>query len=343
VRYRVRTASQGAEALRIAQEIKPDVIVSDVAMPEMDGFQLCRELRSREETRATPIVLVTARTEVASVLEGFEAGANDYVLKPFHGRELLARVDVHVRLRRMMQEFALRERHAILGVLAASVAHQVRNPLTTLVSGLPAMRARMDSKLDPSTRNLIEIMIDCAGRVERLTRDLMDLSRVDREEGGDFRPSDGLRASIRLIEARLPDGVVIDTQITEAPIISGRPGDMNHVFMNVLDNATKAVGTSGRIRVEANVHDRKYIVRIGDSGPGIDSEAAERIFEPFFTTRQAGEGTGLGLAIARQVTQNCGGSIEVGRSELGGAAFTIQIPLAHRSLAASSLNATTPV
>src|SRR5439155_1338814 len=154
----------------------------------------------------------TARTEVASVLEGFEAGANDYVLKPFHGRELLARVDVHVRLKRMMQEFALRERHAMLGVLAASVAHQVRNPLTTLVSGLPAMRSKLAGKITDSTQQLMDVMIDCAGRIERLTVDLMDLSRVDREAGGEFSPSDGLRAAVRLVRARIPETVTIEEQ-----------------------------------------------------------------------------------------------------------------------------------
>ena len=151
VRYRVRTASDGAQAVRLALELKPDVVVSDVAMPGMDGYQLCRALRADAVTRTIPLLLVTARTEVASVLEGFEAGANDYVLKPFHGRELLARVDVHVQLRRMVQEFAQRERHATLGVLAASVAHQVRNPLTTLVSGLPAMRSRISKTVDERT------------------------------------------------------------------------------------------------------------------------------------------------------------------------------------------------
>jgi signal transduction histidine kinase len=265
---------------------------------------------------------------MASVLEGFEAGANDYVLKPFHGRELLARVDVHVRLRRMVQELALRERHAMLGVLAASVAHQVRNPLTTLVSGLPAMRGRLEGKVNQTTFDLIEVMIDCAERIERLTRDLMDLSRVDREADGLYDPSEGLRGAVRLVRARAPDTVAIEEQIAPARVVEGRPGDMNHVYLNLLDNALRAVVPQGSIRVEASIEGTDYVVRVSDSGPGIDDETAERVFEPFYTTRPAGEGTGLGLAIASQVLKQCGGRIALGRSTLGGAEFTVYIPLA---------------
>jgi signal transduction histidine kinase len=330
-RYRVHAASDGRKGLALALEIRPDVIISDVAMPEMDGYQLCRAIRGHAETRATPFLLVTARTEVASVLEGFDAGANDYILKPFHGRELLARVDVHVRLRRMMREFAARERHATLGVLAASVAHQVRNPLTSLVSGLPAMRSKLGNVVDESTQQLMDVMIDCAQRIERLTTDLTDLSRVDREVGGPYRPSDGLRAAIRLVKARLPATVEVEEQINEAPIIDGRPGDMNHVFLNLLDNAARAVGDQGRIRIQGAIDAGSYVIHVGDSGPGIDDAIARHIFEPFFTTRQAGEGTGLGLAVAQQVVMQCGGQIELGRSELGGALFTVSIPIVLRA------------
>jgi signal transduction histidine kinase len=330
VSYRVRAANDGAKALALLPDLNPDVIVSDVAMPEMDGYTLCRRLRANRDTASIPVVLVTARTEVASVLEGFDAGANDYVLKPFHGRELLARVDVHVRLRRMVQELALRERHAMLGVLAASVAHQVRNPLTTLVSGLPAMRGRLDGKVSQTTFDLIDIMIDCAGRIERLTRDLMDLSRVDREVDGEYRPADGLRAAIRLVRARTPDTVVIDEDITDPGIVEGRPGDMNHVYLNLLDNALRAVMPQGTIRVTAATEGPDYVIRVGDSGYGVDAQTAARVFEPFYTTRPAGEGTGLGLAIARQVLMQCGGSIALGRSELGGAQFVVHIPLVRR-------------
>jgi signal transduction histidine kinase len=327
-RYRVRAANDGKKGLALALELRPDVVVSDVAMPEMDGYQLCRALRARAETHATPILLVTARTEAASVLEGFDAGASDYILKPFHGRELLARVDVHVGLRRMMREFAVRERHATLGVLAASVAHQVRNPLTSLVSGLPAMRFKLGNAIGQSTLQLMDVMIDCAQRIERLTADLTDLSRVDREVGGPYRPSEGLRAAIRLVQARLPLSLAVEENITDAPVIDGRAGDMNHVFLNLLDNAVRAAGDHGKVRIDAALIDGAYVIRIGDSGSGVDEATAKHIFEPFFTTRKAGEGTGLGLAVAQQVVMQCGGQIELGRSELGGALFTVSIPLA---------------
>ena len=328
VRYRVRAVGNGREALALVPELKPDVVVSDVAMGSMDGYELCRALRNMDETRTLPVLLVTARTDISSVLTGFEAGANDYVLKPFHGRELLARVDVHVRVRRMVQELALQERHAMLGVLAASVAHQVRNPLTSLVSGLPAMRRRIGPKIDSSSLELMDVMVECAERIERLTQDLLDLSRVDREEGGKYRPSDGLRAALRLFRTRASEGVNIEDDVETSAMIDGRVGDMNHVFMNLLDNALRALGPIGAIRVRGTTENDYYVVRIEDSGPGIDAETAQRIFEPFFTTREAGEGTGLGLAIARQVVTAAGGTIEVGRSALGGALFTTRIPMA---------------
>jgi signal transduction histidine kinase len=333
VRYRVRTATNGADALVVALHHKPDVVVSDVAMSGMDGYELCRGLRANAETRTVPIVLVTARTDLSSVLTGFEAGANDYVLKPFHGRELLARVDVHVRVRRMVQELALQERHAMLGVLAASVAHQVRNPLSALVSGLPAMRKRVGASVDAQSLELIDVMIDCAERIERLTQDLLDLSRVDREEGGKYRPSDGLRAALRLFRTRAGEGVTIEDDIESSVISEGRVGDINHVFMNLLDNALRAIGERGTIRVRGKMQDGFYVTQIEDSGPGVDEQTAERIFEPFFTTREAGQGTGLGLAIARQVINSAGGTIEIGRSSLGGAVFTTRIPVTSRDTA----------
>ncbi len=324
--YRVQTARNGEEALALILAARPDAVVSDVAMPRMDGFELCRRLRALDETRSLPVLLLTARRDVGRVLEGFEAGADDYVAKPFHGRELLARLGVQVRLRGMVSEMAHRERLASLGVLAASIAHQVRNPLAALLSGLPAMRRKLATALDPLADEMMGVMIDSASRVERLTVDLLDLSRVDREDVARFKPSDGLQASLRLVESRVSDNVKIETEIDEAIELDGRPGDMNHVFLNLIDNALRAVAPGGTVRVHAGQRAGAFVLEVGDSGPGVDPGRAEWIFGPFATTRPAGEGTGLGLAISRQVVLQHGGTITVGRSDLGGALFVVKLP-----------------
>ncbi len=325
--YRVRAAGDGFQGFELARRLVPDVIVSDVAMPEMDGYELCRRLRAQPETKNVPVLLVTARTELASVLQGFDAGANDYLLKPFHTTELLARVDVHVRLRRLTAQLARQERLAALGSLAASVAHNVRNPLSALISGLPAMRNRLAPTLDPSTGELMGIMVDCAERIERMTLDLLDLSRIDREVSGDFAPGIGLLACTRMFAARVGPELDLVTDIDTTAVASGRAGDINHVFMNVIDNALRAVSSTGRIEVRGEPSDGHYVVTVADSGDGIDAESIDRIFEPFWTTRAAGEGTGLGLSIARQIVEEHSGTITAGRSPLGGALFTLRLPL----------------
>jgi len=264
-----------------------------------------------------------------------QSAATEYLGESLSDRDLLARVDLHVGLRRMAQDLALSERRAMLGVTAASVAHQLRNPLTTLIAGLPAMRSRMRDRVDPQTFELVDVMIDCSERIERLSRDLMDLSRVDQEASCVFSPSDGLRSALRLAKARVIGTITIDDQVQDCTSIEGRAGDINHVFLNLLDNAIRAVGESGRIRISATLENGHYVTRIADSGRGVEPEVAERIFEPFFTTRRAGEGTGLGLAIARQIVRQHGGEIAVSRSELGGALFTVQLPTAPAAQSAS--------
>jgi signal transduction histidine kinase len=326
-RYRVRSAADGRAGLALAKELRPDVVVSDVAMPEMDGYELCRRLRSQEETSGVPILLVTARTDVNSVLQGFDAGANDYLLKPFHARELLARVDVHVRLRRLIGQLARQERLAALGSLAASVAHNVRNPLSALISGLPAMRARLAPVVDQYTGELMGIMLDSAERIERMTLDLLDVSRIDRELSGEFAPGAGLLACTRILESRVTFDVQLKVDVDDKVIANGRAGDMNHVFMNVIDNALRAVGSKGIIEVRGLVEGDAYVVTVADSGVGIPPSELGRIFEPFYTTRAAGEGTGLGLSIARQIIEEHAGSITAGVAALGGAVFTIRMPL----------------
>jgi signal transduction histidine kinase len=327
-RYRVRGVESGQAAVSLANTIDPAVVVSGATLADMTAQELCRALRKEPRTRSTPVLIVEHTVDGPERSTRSSSRPTDYLRAPVAETELLARVDLHVGLRRMAQDLALSERRAMLGVTAASVAHQLRNPLTTLIAGLPAMRSRMRDRVDAQTIELVDVMIDCADRIERLSRDLMDLSRVDREPSGAFSPADGLRSAVRLAKARVIGAVTLDDQVQDCTPIQGRAGDINHVFLNLLDNAIRAVGDRGRIRITAAAENGFYMTRIADSGGGVDPSAAERIFEPFFTTRKPGDGTGLGLAIARQIVRQHGGELSVSRSELGGALFTVQLPMA---------------
>jgi signal transduction histidine kinase len=324
VRYRVEAARDGQQGLEIALRLQPDAIVSDIAMPKMDGYQLCREIRSREESARVPIVLLTSRTNLSRVLEGFGAGADDYITKPFHAPELLARVSVHLLLARLMKEMAHRERLATLGLVAASIAHQVRNPLSAIQNTIEALRERVSA--GPRTEGMFALIADCTARIEKLTDDLLDLSRVDRGELGRFRPAEGIRACVRVLAAGLPSKTKIITHLDDEVEVLGRSGDLNHVFLNLIDNALRAVGGEGTVSITAGRIDRDFVLEVADSGPGIPEIHREAIFEPFYSTRVAGEGTGLGLFLVKKVVAAHKGSVAVGRSELGGASFIVRLP-----------------
>jgi signal transduction histidine kinase len=333
--FRVRAVTRVADAIELARTLCPDVVIGDAAMLEREGPEICRAFRAADHSKGVPVLILAARDDSEHVRAAFEAGASDCLLVPFDASDLIARAELHVRLRRVTSQLARHERLAALGSLAASVAHNVRNPLSALISGLPAMRKRLSPYLDETTSELMDVMLDCATRIERMTLDLLDLSRIDRHASGEFAPGSGLLACTRMFGARV-DGAEVDlvTDVDVLAMTSGRAGDVNHVFMNVLDNALRAIEDKGKVVVRGAVDDGFYVVTIGDSGRGIDSDQLPRVFEPFWTTRAAGEGTGLGLAIARQIVEEHGGTIAAGRSALGGAEFTIRLPLRRAERAA---------
>jgi signal transduction histidine kinase len=323
--YRVEVANDGEEGLALVRARRPEAVVSDIAMPKLDGIELCRRLRAVPDTRSLPILLVTARRQIDRVLEGFEAGANDFIAKPFHPRELLARLESHLLARRVLHEMAHRERLVSLGVLAASVAHQVRNPLSALKNTVTALQRRVPADVMPATPPMFALIAECVDRIEKFTQDLLDLSRIERPDGGDFRPAAGIESAVRLLSTRLPPAVEVVVDLDGAVELTGKPGEMNYVFMNLIDNAFRAVGASGRVEIRGRREGEDFVFEVGDSGPGVPEGRRRWIFEPFATTR-ASDGTGLGLYIARKVVIDHGGDISVSTSQLGGALFRVRIP-----------------
>lgn len=326
-RCRVRAVGNGEAALELALAEPPDVVVTDISMPKMDGLELCRALVADERTRGAPVILLTAHQQLSTILAGYEAGASDYVTKPFHGRELQARVEVQLRLRSLLSEVAHKERLAGVGILAAEVAHHIRNPLSVVNAGMDLMINRLPDPSDDQVAALARTMRESARRIDQLIGDLLHLSVNDTATAHRFDLAEELRSAIRLTLTQLPDEVKLRFELDQSLPILGRPGEIGALLLNFLDNARRAVGDRGAIEVRGFPEGDRVVITVDDDGPGIDPADFEVVFEPFFTTRAPGEGTGLGLSIARQVATRHGGEVTAGASPLGGARFQLTLPL----------------
>ena len=217
------------------------------------------------------------------------------------------------------------EKLAVLGTLAAGLAHEVRNPANAIVNGLrPVHRYLTELQGDPDFLTSVKIAIDAGDQIARLVGDLLDVGRTDRGlEPWD--PHQGIEAAIRLLSHRTQH-VSFDRDFKFRGEILGRPPALNQIFLNLFDNALRAAGEGGRVRVASRPDREGVEITIADSGPGIPPDLAQRIFDPFFTTREVGEGTGLGLHFSRQVAYDHGGSLDLITAPGWGACFKLWLP-----------------
>jgi signal transduction histidine kinase len=217
------------------------------------------------------------------------------------------------------------EKLAVLGTLAAGLAHEVRNPANAIVNGLrPVQRYLIEANGDPDYTTSVQIAIDAGDQIARLVGDLLDVGRTDRGVEP-WDPHQGIEAAIRLLSYRT-QRVSFDRDFRFRGEIFGRPPALNQIFLNLFDNALRAAGEGGRVRVASRPEREGVEILVADSGPGIPPELAQRIFDPFFTTREVGEGTGLGLHFSRQVAYDHGGSLDLVAAPGWGACFKLWLP-----------------
>ena len=337
-RYRVETAADGAAGIAAARRCRPDLIVSDVMMAGVDGFELCRRLRADPAFASTPILLLTARAGTESVADGLDAGADDYVVKPFALRELEARIAAHLRARETERQLNEREsRLAAIGQMTSAVVHDLRNPLTLVKGYADLAHALAVGGGDAATiaRDLETVRSE-SDRLRRMIEEILDFAR-----GGSPRldlqtvPAAGFLESVlqplagdlreRGIEADL------DLRLDETLQVTLDRDRIQRVLENLVINAREALacwGLQRRVAIRVWAEGANLAVRVADSGPGIPEEAAGQLFEPFATTGKK-QGTGLGLVTVRNLVKAHGGDVRVEtKSPEGGAAFTVLLPLA---------------
>jgi signal transduction histidine kinase len=336
-RYRVETAADGAAGFEAAQRYRPDLVVTDVMMAGVDGLELCRRLKADPAFVATPVILLTARAGTDAVAEGLDAGADDYVVKPFALRELEARIAAHLRAREIERQLHEREsRLAAIGQMTSAVVHDLRNPLTLVKGYADLAHALAVRGGDAATiARELETVRSESDRLRRMIEEILDFAR-----GGSPRlaletvPARGfLDEVLQPLAADLRERdfeVWIDLRLDAALQISLDRDRIQRVLENLLSNAREALATwtvAKRVWVRARVEEGRLAVRVADSGPGIPEDAVEHLFEPFATTGKK-QGTGLGLVTVRNLVKTHGGEVRVEtKAPEGGAAFTVLLPL----------------
>jgi two-component system NtrC family sensor kinase len=340
--FRASTASDGVEGLQKARDEQPDVILLDWMMPGLDGLEVCRRLKADPATRTIMIILVTGRGSVAHRVEGLEAGADDFVPKPFHHPELLARIRSALRIKHLTDELALRNREVVksqielmrqekmatIGLLASGLAHEFNNIMAG-ISGY-AQLARSNPKF---TDRLIEIALTQTERALELTRSLASYNSTQCTVAAtDFRAI--AESTLHLVRKKAEDQgleIVVDVE-PGLPKVRIKPGQLQEVLLNLLLNAIQATTQRGRVTIRARVAaNHRVQFEVEDTGRGIPDANLHRIFDPFFTTKGAlgggsEGGTGLGLTVCYNILRARGGTIAV-ESQVGrGSRFTVELP-----------------
>ena len=339
-RWTVETVSDGASALAAIHARRPDAIVTDVMMPEIDGFELLRAVKDDKATSDIPVILVSARAGEEAALEAVSAGADDYIVKPFTARDLVARVDAQLQraAERQRARQQLIEANRIKDEFLATLSHELRTPLNAILGWAhllkaPTMRAGMlERALESIDRN--------ARAQARLVDDLLDVSRVIsgklaiKHEPVNLRAVileavDAVRPAMTAKALKMRVGVATDADI----VIDGDGDRLRQVLANLLSNAVKFTPSGGDVEVDLRRVNGNVEIVVRDTGMGIAREFLPHVFERF---RQADSaparrhgGLGLGLAIARHLVEAHGGSVTAQSDGPGtGARFTIRLPVA---------------
>jgi signal transduction histidine kinase len=340
VGYQLEICTDGPSVLAaIEAEGPPDLLLLDWMLPGMAGLDICHRLRQRWDQLELPILMVTAKADAESISAAFDAGASDYLAKPFLGAELRSRIAAHLRTRHLVLERArfdehLREREKLsaLGLLVSGVAHDLNNPLGG-ISGYTQLL--LHDETEPSRREDLERIMSEVGRAQRIVRSLLGFARRSPTERSVVDLAEVVRATLELREQNFRGArLAVELRAQEGlPPVSADAHQLQQAFVNILLNAEQALRQSGTLlRVTLQLREAPggstwTVVEFFNDGPPIPSEVLPHIFDPFFTNKGREEGTGLGLPITQRIAREHGGELEVESSEEG-TTFSFLIPAA---------------
>lgn len=354
--YQLLIADDGDKALQLATQYLPDLILLDWMMPERDGLEVCRLIRETAALERVPIIMLTARIDERSKIEALEAGANDFLTKPFAPTELKLRISHLLNTGRFEKEVVQKsqelgaalaelkesetmlvqaEKLSSLGQMSAGIIHEINNPLNYAKTNLYSLRT-FSKLLPPEEKDdFVEITSDVEEGLERvvqIVKDLRSFAVKDKTQFSDVNLAEVVAASSRLLGNRLSH-VHFSAEVPDHIHINGNSNQLCQVFVNFLQNSLDALkevereNEEGKISVELSQDSDWISLHFRDNGCGISAENQAQIFDPFYSSKDIGQGMGLGLSICYRILDQHGVKIEI-ESEVGeGTHFTLNFPI----------------
>ncbi|MDX9708892.1 MAG: response regulator [Trichloromonas sp.] len=355
--YQISVSTSGTDALTVAAAQHPDLILLDIKMPDMDGYEVCRRLKQSPETRDIPILFVTVLNETEDEAKGLELGAVDYITKPIAPAVVQARVRAHLRLKRHQDQLEelVRERTRELveararaeeanraqGEFITNISHEIRTPM---ISVLGMTELMLETELTSQQREYMETVSDSVTQLMRLLNDLLNFSGCETGqialEKAPFEPHKiFLPLFLEFLAKAEKRGLSffwkIDPRIPAT--LRGDAERLKQILAHILDNALKFT-PAGAIDLkcmldESATMDSSVVLRfsVTDTGIGIPETEQERIFQPFYqidgSLSRRYAGTGVGLAMTRRMLEMMGGSIRAESVPAGGSRFTFTVRL----------------
>ncbi|MDX2096770.1 MAG: ATP-binding protein [Leptolyngbyaceae cyanobacterium bins.59] len=331
--FEVRKALNGPRAISSAQLEPPELILLDIKMPEMSGYEVCRLLKANIKTRSIPVIFISALDDATDKVQAFAVGGVDYITKPFQAAEVLARIEHQLQIQHLQEQLLIQNQvlehsnrelersNRELEQFAYMVSHDLQQPLQSITGFAQLLLMKHETQLDECDRDYL-IRIEQAGsRMKRLIQDILTYAQVGKQSQA-LQPVD-----CNLVLQQVLDNLqssIAEKQVQfvcEAlPTILANETQLTQLLQNLISNAIKFVppDTHPKITLSAALQGNQWVLMVQDNGIGIADIDRDRIFEMFqrVHSNEKYPGTGIGLATCKKIVEHHGGQIWI-ESELG--------------------------
>lgn len=340
LRYKIVIATNGEQAIDMVERIRPDLVLLDVMMPKLDGFEACRIIKSKEENDNIAVIFMTALSDVEDVVKGFEAGGVDYITKPFNKEELISRVKTHIELKLTRDKLEkttthLTELNALKDKMFSVIGHDLRSPLSSVKMTLEFLSETATTG-NEELAETIGIIMQTTDEIFGLLENLLGWAKsqsgnlsLNKEE---IKLEETIQNIYRLNKSNFDNKqITFTSKVKDEDVAFADLNTLKIVLRNLLSNAIKFTPNNKTIEVLTEQLDDKIQILVRDTGVGIPKDKVDKLFNSneHFTTYGTNQeaGSGLGLLLCKDFTERNNGKIWVESEEGKGSTFFIELPI----------------